>query len=76
VAETVTGTIIESEDDAFVFQTEAGERVVFRLDEASGVEPHHLAGIVGSPVLVQVTIEGPHHDAWATYLAPTHQPHP
>jgi hypothetical protein len=75
VAETVTGTIVESRGDVFVFQTDDGERIVFRLDEASDIEAHHLEGIVGSVVRIELTIDGPHNKATARQLASTYQHH-
>ena len=42
VAETLTGRIIDLDGEIFRFETDEGERIVFTLLAASGVQPHHL----------------------------------
>jgi hypothetical protein len=76
VTETLRGRLIELEGGVFHFETDQGERIVFTLLEASGIKPHHLEGIVRSPVRIEVTIEGPHDHATATRVDPCEQYHP
>jgi hypothetical protein len=75
-ANTLTGRLVGLDGEVFQFETDEGERIVFTLVEASGVRPHHLEGIVGSPVRIAVTIEGPHEHATATRVGPCEQYHP
>jgi hypothetical protein len=76
VAETLTGRIIDLDGEIFRFETDEGERIVFTLLAASGVQPHQLEGLVRSPVRIKVTIEGPHEQAMATRVGPSEQYHP
>jgi hypothetical protein len=76
VTETLRGMLIGLEGRVFHFETDQGERIVFTLLEASGIKPHHLEGIVRSPVRIEVTIEGPHDHATATRVDPCAQYHP
>jgi hypothetical protein len=75
-ADTLTGRLVGLDGEVFQFETDEGERIVFRLVETSGVQPHHLEGIVGSPVRITVTIEGPHDRATATRVGHCEQYHP
>src|SRR5712692_1504614 len=75
VAEMLTGRLIDLDGEVFQFETDQGERIVFTLLEESGVKPHHLSGIVRSPVRIEVTIEGPHEHATATRVGPIWQHH-
>ena len=76
MAETLRGRLIEWDGEVFQFETDQGERIVFTLLEASGIKPHDLEGIVGSPVRIEVTIEGAHDHATATRVGPCEQRHP
>jgi hypothetical protein len=76
VVETLRGRLIDLDGEVFQLETDQGERIAFTLLEASGVQPHHLEGIVRSPVLIEVTIEGPHDRATATRVEPCEQYHP
>ena len=76
MAETLTGRIIDLDGEVFHLETDQGERIMFTLLAASGIEPHHLEGIVRSPVRIEVTIEGPHEHATATRVGPIEQHHP
>ena len=76
VAGTLTGRIIDLDGEIFRFETDEGERIVFTLLAASGVQPHQLEGLVRSPVRIKVTIEGPHEHATATRVGPREQYHP
>lgn len=75
MAETLTGRLIELDGEVFHLETDQGEPIVFTLLEESGVKPHHLRGIVRSPVRIEVTIEGPHEHATATRVGPSLQNH-
>lgn len=75
MAETLRGRLIDLDGEVFHLETDQGERIVFTLLEASGVQPHHLEGIVRSPVRIEVTIEGPHEHATATRVGPSEQYH-
>jgi hypothetical protein len=75
-ANTLTGRIVALDGEAFQFETDEGKRIVFTLGETSGVQPHHLEGIVRSPVRVAVTIDGPYEHATATRVGPCEQYHP
>lgn len=76
MAETLTGRLIDLKGAVFQFDTDQGERVAFTLLGASGIQPHHLEGILRSPVRIKVTIEGPHDHAMATRVGPSDQYHP
>jgi hypothetical protein len=76
VTETLRGRLIDLDGQVFHFETDRGERIVFTLHEASGIQPHHLEGIVRSPVRIEVTIEGAHDHATATRVDPCEQYHP
>jgi hypothetical protein len=76
VTETLSGRLIDLDGQVFHFETDQGERIVFTLLEASGVKAHDLEGIVGAPVRIEVTIEGPHDHATATRVDPCEQYHP
>ena len=75
MAETLTGRIIDLDGEVFHLETDQGERIMFTLLAASGIQPHHLEGIVRSPVRIEVTIEGPHEHATATRVGPIEQHH-
>jgi hypothetical protein len=75
-ANTLTGRLVGLDGEVFQFETDEGERIVFTLVATSGVRPHHLEGIVRSPVRIAVTIEGPHEHAMATRVGPCEQYHP
>ncbi len=72
----MTGTIVDSVGETFLFETDEGERILFRLDDASHIRAHDLDGIVGSPVRIELTIDGPHINATARELSSTYQVHP
>ena len=76
MAEMLTGRLIDLDGEVFYLETDQGERIMFTLLATSGIEPHHLEGIVGSPVRIEVTIEGPHEHATATRVGPIEQHHP
>lgn len=76
MAERLTGRLIELDGEVFCLETDQGERVMFTLPAASGIEAHHLEGIVRSPVRIEVTIEGPHGHATAIRVGPVEQHHP
>ena len=76
MAETLTGRIIDLDGEVFHLETDQGERIMFTLLAASGIQPHDLEGIVRSPVRIEVTIDGPHEHATATRVGPTEQFHP
>ena len=76
MAETLTGRIIDLDGEVFHLETDQGERIMFTLLAASGIQPHDLEGIVRSPVRIEVTIDGPHEHATATRVGPTEQYHP
>jgi hypothetical protein len=76
MVETLRGRLIDLDGEVFQLETDQGERIVFTLLEVSGVQPHHLEGIVQSPVRIEVTIEGPHDHATASRVEPCEQSHP
>jgi hypothetical protein len=76
VTETLTGRLIDLDGQVFHFETDRGERIAFTLHEASGIQPHHLEGIVRSPVRIEITIDGAHDHATATRVEPCEQYHP
>jgi hypothetical protein len=75
VTETLRGRLIDLDGQVFHFETDQGERIVFTLHEASGIQPHQLEGIVRSPVRIEVTLEGTHDHATATRVDPCEQDH-
>ena len=75
MAEMLTGRLIDLDGEVFCLETDQGERIRFTLLATSGIEPHHLEGIVRSPVRIEVTIEGHHEHATATHVGPTEQHH-
>ncbi len=75
MAEMLTGWLIDMDGEVFHLETDEGERITFTLLATSGIRPHHLEGIVGSPVRIEVTIEGPHEHATANHVGPTEQHH-
>lgn len=76
VTETLRGRLIDLDGQVFHFESDQGERIVFTLHEGSRIQPHHLEGIVRSPVRIEVTIEGAHDHATATRVDPCEQFHP
>ena len=76
MAEMLTGRLIDLDGEVFYLETDQGERIMFTLLAASGIQPHHLEGIVRSAVRIEVTIEGPHGHATATRVEPVEQHHP
>ena len=75
MAEMLTGRLIDLDGEVFYLETDQGERIMFTLLAASGIQTHHLEGIVRSPVRIEVTIEGPHGHATATRVEPVEQHH-